>query len=70
MELIAILVSVRYSGSLKYCPILNSHSKVGAYASLSYCQCKRQTLYKGNSEPQSQMNILTYLLYIDIQEAC
>lgn len=69
MELIVISVPVRQSGSLKYCPISNSYSKVGAYASLSYCQCKRQTLQKANSEQQSQMNILTCLLYIDLKGA-
>jgi len=33
MELMVILVSVRNSGSLKYCLILNSYSKVGAQPS-------------------------------------
>lgn len=68
MELIVISVSVRYSGSLKYCPILNSCSKVGAYASLSYSEA----LQKDNSEQESQVDILTCLLYTDIevQGAC
>jgi len=69
MDLIVVSVSIRYSGSLKYCPILNTSSKAGAYVFLSYCQCKRQTLQKGNSE-QSQMNILKCLLYTDVQRAC
>lgn len=45
-QLTVISVSVRYSGSPKYCRILNSYSRVSAYASLSYCQWKDKLFRK------------------------